>query len=167
MSIARPEATGRAPVVITPRLAEVPKLAPQSIEAMLQLERSFKASGLEHRLLGLVKLRASQINGCVYCIDMHVAELMALGEATPRLHQLPAWHESSLYTARERAALGWCESLTRLAETGAPEADYAALAAEFTPAEQVSLTLAIGAINVWNRLQVGFRAAPASARAAA
>jgi AhpD family alkylhydroperoxidase len=155
------------PVAIAPRLNDVLKLAPQSVEAMMQLEKSFKASGLEYRLLELVKLRASQINGCVHCIDMHVGQLTAQGETPARLHQLPAWRESSLYTARERAALGWCESLTRLAETGAPESDYAPMAAEFTPAEQVSLTLAIGAINVWNRLQVGFRASPAPVRAAA
>jgi AhpD family alkylhydroperoxidase len=156
-----------APVVIPQRLPDVFKLAPQGFEAMMQLEKSIKASGLEYRLLGLVKLRASQINGCVRCIDMHAGELTALGEPPQRLHQLPAWRESSVYTARERAALGWCESLTRLAETGAPDADYAAMAAEFTPAEQVSLTLAIGAINAWNRLQVGFRASPAPAHAAA
>lgn len=156
-----------AAVVITPRLTEVHKLAPQSVEAMMQLEKSFKDSGLEDSLLTLLKLRASQMNGCVYCIDMHVRHLVAIGETPQRLHQLPAWRESSLYTARERAALGWCESLTRLAETGAPDEDYAPLVAQFTPEEQVRLTLAIGAINVWNRLQVGFRASPAATRAAA
>lgn len=156
-----------APVVITPRVANAHQLAPKTAEAMMQLERSFKDCGLEHRLLELVKLRASQMNGCVYCIDMHVGQLIAMGETPQRLHQLPAWKESSLYTARERAALLWCESLTRLAETGAPDEDYAAMAAEFTPEEQVKLTFAIGAINVWNRLQVGFRASPAPARAAA
>jgi AhpD family alkylhydroperoxidase len=150
-----------------PRLDDVLALAPQSVAAMRELEKSFKSSGVDHGLLELVKLRASQINGCVFCIDMHVDLLLARGEKPMRLHQLPSWRESPLYSTRERAALAWCEALTRLAETGAPDADYEAFASQFTPAQQVSLTLAIGAINVWNRLNVGFRAPPASKAAAA
>jgi AhpD family alkylhydroperoxidase len=149
--------------VIVPRLEGEMSLAPQSIAAMRELEKSFKSSGLEEALLALVKLRASQINGCAFCIDMHVAHLLALGETATRLHHLPAWRESPAYSDRERAALGWCEALTRLSETGAPDADYDALRLQFEPAEQVSLTLAIGAINVWNRLKVGFRSPPAGA----
>ncbi|MET0292152.1 MAG: carboxymuconolactone decarboxylase family protein [Steroidobacteraceae bacterium] len=152
---------------MTPRLDDPAALAPQSIEALVALEKSFKSSGLDFRLLELVKLRASQINGCVFCMDMHVSLLTAQGEKAVRLHHLPAWRESPLFTERERAALGWCEALTRLAETGAPDADYAALEPHFTPQQQVSLTLAIGAINVWNRLKVGFRAAPATVTVAA
>jgi AhpD family alkylhydroperoxidase len=150
-----------------PRLDKVMTLAPQSIEAMYALEKSFQSSGLDHRLLELAKLRASQINGCVFCIDLHVGRLLAAGENPMRLHHLPAWRESPLFTAQERAALGWSETLTLLADTGAPDADYEALEAQFTPAQQVSLTLAIGSINVWNRLNVGFQVPPASAAVAA
>jgi AhpD family alkylhydroperoxidase len=144
---------------MTPRLDNPHKFAPGSIKAMMALEASFKESGLEPGLLELVKLRASQINGCAYCIHMHATDLRKHGESEMRLYMLTAWRESSLYSARERAALAWTETLTRLAETGAPDSDYAILKAEFSDAEQVSLTLAIGAINAWNRLQVGFRAA--------
>jgi AhpD family alkylhydroperoxidase len=142
-------------------------LAPKSLAAMREVEKTIHASGLEPALLGLVKVRASQINGCAFCIDMHVRQLLQEGEDPFRLHQLAGWRESALYSPRERAALAWCESLTRLADTGAPDQDYSPLAAVFTEAEQVSLTFAIGAINLWNRLQVGFRAAPAPVATAA
>ncbi len=152
----------------TPRLPNHFQLAPEGIKAMRALEASLKASGLDLRLLELVKLRASQLNHCAFCIHMHVTEALAMGEDPMRLHMVAAWRESSLFNSRERAALAWTEALTLLAETGAPDEDYALLQAEFSPAEQVQLTLAIGAINTWNRLQVGFRAAhPAgTARAA-
>ena len=126
---------------------------------MQALEVELAASGLDHELLELVKLRASQINGCAFCIHMHTTDLRKHGEIEMRLYMLNAWRESPLYSNRERAALAWTEALTRLSETGAPDAEYEDLKAEFTEAEQVNLTLAIGAINVWNRLQVGFRAA--------
>ncbi|ACL58610.1 carboxymuconolactone decarboxylase family protein [Methylobacterium nodulans] len=142
---------------MTPRLRNPHKLAPEGIQAMLALEASFKAGPLEHRLMELVKMRASQINGCAFCIHMHATDARRHGETEMRLYMLSAWRESSLYSPRERAALAWTEALTRVAETGAPDADYALLAAEFSEAEQVRLTLLIGAINVWNRLQVGFR----------
>lgn len=144
---------------MTPRLENTHALAPDAIKAMMALEASFAASGLEHNLLELVKLRASQINGCAFCIHMHSTALRRHGEAEMRLYMLSAWRESPLYSPRERAALAWTEVLTRVAETGAPDGDYASLQAAFTPAEQVWLTLAIGSINSWNRLQVGFRAA--------
>lgn len=144
---------------MTPRLENTYALAPDAIKAMMALEASFAASGLEHNLLELVKLRASQINGCAFCIHMHSTDLRKHGETEMRLYMLSAWRESPLYSPRERAALAWTEALTRLAETGAPDEDYALLQAAFTPAEQVWLTLAIGTINSWNRLQVGFRAA--------
>jgi AhpD family alkylhydroperoxidase len=144
---------------MTQRLANPFKTAPEPIKAMMALETILANSGLDHNLLELMKLRASQINGCAYCIHMHVTDLRKHGESEMRLHLLSAWRESSFYTPRERAALGWTEALTRLAETGAPDEDYETLKAEFTEAEQVNLTLAIGAINVWNRLQVGFRVA--------
>ncbi|MFG1373497.1 carboxymuconolactone decarboxylase family protein [Xanthobacter oligotrophicus] len=153
---------------MTVRIAEPFKAAPAAIKAMMALEAALAASGLEHNLLELVKLRASQINGCAYCIHMHASDLRKHGETEMRLYMLSAWRESSLYSARERAALAWTDALTRLAETGAPDADYALVEAAFTEAEQVNLTLAIGAINAWNRLQVGFRVAhPVDVRAVA
>ncbi|MBZ5709544.1 carboxymuconolactone decarboxylase family protein [Nannocystis pusilla] len=143
----------------TPRLQNPFKHAPEGFKAMMALEASFKSSGLEHSVIELVKLRASQINGCAFCIHMHATDARKAGETEMRLYMLNAWRESSLYTPRERAALAWTESLTRLAETGAPDADYELVKAQFNEAEQVQLTLLIGAINVWNRVQVGLRAA--------
>lgn len=154
---------------MTSRIANPHALAPAAVKAMMALEASFAATSLDPMLMELVRLRASQINGCAYCIHMHTTDLRRNGESEMRLYMLDAWRESSLYSARERAALGWAEALTRLAETRAPDADYDALKAEFTPEEQVQLTLLIGAINTWNRLQVGFRVAHPveAARAAA
>ena len=113
--------------------------------------------GLEHSLLELVKLRASQVNGCAHCIDMHAKDARKAGETEQRLHLLVAWRESPLFSPRERAALAWTEALTRLADTHAPDSDYDALRAEFSEEEMVKLTVAIGMINVWNRIAVGFR----------
>jgi AhpD family alkylhydroperoxidase len=144
---------------MTPRLNNAHKFAPDAIKAMTALETSIKDSGIEHSLLHLVKLRASQINGCAFCIHMHTTDARKLGETEMRLYMLNAWRESPLYSERERAALAWTESLTRLAETGAPDADYEVFKAAFNEKEQVYLTMLIGSINVWNRLQVGFRAA--------
>jgi len=153
---------------MTPRVNNPFKAAPAGVKAMMALEATLRDCGLEHSLMELVKLRASQINGCAYCLHMHATDARKAGETEMRIYLLNAWRESSLYTPRERAALGWTEALTRLADTGAPDEDYAAVAAQFTEAEQVNLTLLIGAINVWNRLQVGFRAAhPADAAVAA
>lgn len=135
------------------------RLAPEGIKAMLALEDSIANGGLEPSLRDLVRLRASQINGCAYCIHMRTTHLREAGEPEMRLYMLNAWRESTLYTPRERAAFGWTEALTRLAETGAPDSDYAALKSAFSDPEQVQLTLLIGAINAWNRLQVGFRIA--------
>ena len=140
-----------------PRIAAPFKLAPEAIKAMTALELAIKNSGLEHNLVELVKYRASQINGCAFCIHMHTTDLRAHGETEMRLYMLTAWRESPLYSDRERAALAWTESLTLLAATGAPDSDYELLKSEFTETEQVNLTMLIGAINVWNRLQVGFR----------
>lgn len=144
---------------MTPRLSAPFKAAPEAIKAMLALEAALTSSGLEQSLLELVKLRASQINGCAFCIHMHATDARKHGETEMRLYMLNAWRESPLYSERERAALAWTEALTLVAQTGAPDEDYKMLAAAFTEREQVNLTLAIGAINVWNRLQVGFRAA--------
>lgn len=154
---------------MTTRLTHPFKHAPDGIKALLALEASIAASGLEHAIIELVKMRASQINGCAYCLHMHATDARNAGETEMRLYLLNAWRESTLYSQRERAALAWTEALTRVADTGAPDADYALIDAEFSEAEQVQLTLLIGAINLWNRVQVGFRAAhPAvGARAAA
>jgi len=132
-------------------------VAPQMIQAMLDLENQVKNSGLEESLFHLVKIRASQINGCAYCIHMHTREARAHGETEERLYLLDAWRESPLYTDRERAALGWTEALTLVAETRAPDADFEALKGQFTDEEIVKLTLVITTINAWNRISVGFR----------
>ena len=114
-------------------------------------------SGLEHSLLDLLKLRASQINGCAYCIDMHSKDAKARGETDERLFLLNAWREAPYYSARERAGLLWCETLTLIAERGAPDEVYEEVRKEFTDEELVNLTLAIVAINGWNRIVIGFR----------
>lgn len=129
-----------------------------SYQAMLAIEEQAVSSGLEKSLIELVKTRASQINGCAYCIHMHTKDARAAGESETRLYLLSAWRESPLFSPRERAALAWTEALTEVARTHAPDADYAELAAHFDPAEQVKLTLLIGVINAWNRFAIGFRA---------
>ncbi len=144
---------------MTERLHTPFKLAPDAYKAISALEAAVKASGLEPSLIELVKMRASQINGCAFCIHMHSTDARKAGETEMRLYMLNAWRESTLYTPRERAALAWTESLTLIAATGAPDADYEAVKAEFSDAEQVNLTMLIGAINAWNRLAIGFRLA--------
>jgi len=144
---------------MTPRIPNPHALVPEAIAAMMALERSFTKSCLDHNLLELVKFRVSQINGCAFCLHMHATDLRRHGESEMRLYMLSAWRESTLYSDRERAALGWAEALTLLPKKGAPDADYDALKAAFSDAEQVWLTMAIGAINTWNRLQVAFRVA--------
>ncbi len=131
--------------------------APEMISATTALETAVVSSGLEHSLIELVKTRASQINGCAFCIHMHTRDARAHGESEERLYLLSAWWESSLFTPREKAALTWTDSLTLVAQTRAPDADYAAMREHFDEAEAVKLTMLIGAINVWNRLAVGFR----------
>lgn len=144
---------------MTPRIAAPFKVAPEAYKAMAALEAAIKASGLEHSLIELVKMRSSQINGCAFCIHMHSTDARKAGETEMRLYMLNAWRESTFYTPRERAALAWTESLTLVAATGAPDSDYDLVKAEFSEAEQVNLTLLIGAINAWNRLAIGFRMA--------
>ena len=144
---------------MTPRLTNHIRLAPDAIKALTGLEASFRTSGIEVALQHLVKLRASQINGCAFCIHMHATEARRDGESEMRLYMLNAWRESSLYTPRERAALAWTESLTLVAATGAPDADYEPVKAEFNDAEQVNLTMLIGTINAWNRIAIAFRLA--------
>jgi AhpD family alkylhydroperoxidase len=132
-------------------------VAPEAITAMLGLERVVHESALEPELLELVKMRASQLNGCGYCLDMHSKDARARGESEQRLHLLAAWREAPFYGERERAALAWCEALTLLPQTGAPEDVYANLERYFDQEEIVALTLAIVAINGWNRFAVGLR----------
>ena len=131
---------------------------PSGVKAMLGLERAVRDSTLEPELLELVRIRASQINGCAYCLAMHHRDARSRGEHQTRLDVLAAWHEApEVFTARERAALAWCEALTELPRSGAPDQDYAAVASVFTPQETAALTFAIVAINGWNRLAVGLR----------
>lgn len=134
------------------------KVAPDLMQAMVQMEQTVKKAGLEASLYELVKTRASQINGCAYCLHMHSTDARAAGETEMRLYLLNAWRESSLYTPRERAALAWTESLTLVAQSGAPDTDYDALKEHFSEREIVDLTLLITTINAWNRLAIGFRA---------
>ncbi|GKT26216.1 carboxymuconolactone decarboxylase family protein [Acidovorax sp. SUPP3334] len=140
---------------------------PATTKAMMALENQLRAGTLPITLKELVKMRVSQINGCAFCIDLHVDAARKQGETDRRLHLLAAWREAGVFDARECAALAWAEALTRLAGTqGVPEAVYDALAAQFSEAEIVELTLAVVAINGWNRFQIGFRAQPANAAAA-
>lgn len=136
------------------------KVAPAATKAMLGLQAAVDHSGLEQSLIELLKLRASQLNGCAYCIDMHSKDAMAMGETAQRLFLLDAWRESPFYTARERAALAWCETLTLVAERGAPDEVYNEVRQEFTEEEIANLTLAIVAINGWNRFSIGFHVEP-------
>jgi AhpD family alkylhydroperoxidase len=136
---------------------DVMKTAPKAVQAMLKLEDYVKGSGLEPSLYELIKIRASQINGCAFCRHMHTRDARAAGEIEERIDLLPAWRESPLYSPRERAALAWTEAVTRIADTRAPDTGYEELATHFSDEEQVNLTLMIGAINVWNRLSIGIR----------
>ena len=128
-----------------------------AIQPMIDLEAAVVGSGLEYSLIELVKMRASQINGCAFCLHMHSRDARAAGEREERLHLLAAWRESSFFTDRERAALAWTEALTLIAETHAPDADYEGLTPHFSEVEIVNLTLLITTINAWNRIAVGFR----------
>jgi AhpD family alkylhydroperoxidase len=136
------------------------KFAPEAARAMYALERHIKNSSLGEGLLHLVKMRASQINGCAYCLDMHSKDSRAAGETEQRLYALNAWRETPFYTARERAALEWTESLTLVSQTHVPDEVYDAVKKEFTEAELVDLTYAVMTINAWNRMAISMRAVP-------
>lgn len=133
------------------------KLAPKIMQAMIEAEKAVSEAGLEYSLYELVRIRASQINGCAYCIHMHTRDARKAGETEERLYLVAAWRESPLFTPRERAALAWTEALTLIAQTRAPDEDYEALKAHFTDEEIVKLSMAINMINLWNRVAVGFR----------
>ncbi len=144
---------------MSPRL-EFGKAAPGAVHAMSALEHYMRECGLERSLLELVKLRASQINGCAYCIDMHTKDARAAGETEQRLYLLNAWRETAFYTERERAALAWTEAVTLISASHVPDDVYEEAQRHFHDAELVNLTLAIIAINGWNRLAISFRSVP-------
>ncbi|WP_299783456.1 carboxymuconolactone decarboxylase family protein [uncultured Roseobacter sp.] len=132
--------------------------APDAVKAVYGLETYVASqSGLDHRLIHLLKLRASIINGCAYCVDMHTKEARKDGLSEQWIALVSVWHEASIFDVRERALLGWTDALTNLAQTGAPDDAYEAMQAVFSEAEITKLTVAIGTINIWNRMAVGFR----------
>ena len=136
------------------------KVTPEGYRAMSGLERYVRGSGLEPSLLELVKLRASQINGCAYCIDIHWKDARARGESEQRLYGLMAWRESPYYTERERAALAWTEAVTLIADSHVPDELYEEVRQSFNETELVNLTFALVAINGWNRLAISLRTEP-------
>jgi AhpD family alkylhydroperoxidase len=142
---------------MTPRLNPY-KAAPEAMKAMVALENYVQQSGLDHSLVDLVITRASQINGCAYCIHMHTREARARGETEERLYLLEAWRDSPLYTERERAALAWTEAVTLVSKTHVPEAVYDQARQHFSETELVNLTLCVATINAWNRIAISFRA---------
>ncbi len=142
---------------MTPRFNAF-KVAPALTKALMGVEKVLAESGLEQGLVDLVRLRASQINGCSFCIHMHAVDARKHGETELRTLMLDGWRESPLYTDRERAALAWTESLTRIAETHAPDTDYALVKSQFSEGEIVALSILIGQINLWNRVQIAGRA---------
>jgi AhpD family alkylhydroperoxidase len=136
------------------------KNAPDAYRAMQGLQSYVNECGLEPSLQELVKIRASQINGCAYCIAMHVRDARKKGESDERMHLLNAWREAPIYTARERAALAWTEAVTKLADGHVPDAIYEAARREFSEKELVDLTLAVVVINGWNRISIAFQVTP-------
>lgn len=139
------------------RIPDYPKASPETFKAMLGLSAATKNSGLEPKLLELVRIRASQINGCAYCLDMHTQDARALGETEQRLHLLSAWREAPFYTDRERAALTWTEAVTKVSDTHVPDDVYNEVRAHFSEKETVDLNWAVVTINAWNRIAVSFR----------
>lgn len=133
------------------------QLAPKGYQALFGLYKYTRQSGLDHQLLDLVDLRASQLNGCAYCTDMHWKDLRAAGVSEEKLALLSVWREAPGFSDRERAALEWCEAVTLLADTHVPDDAYRIAREQFSEAELVNLTLAVSTINVWNRLAVAFR----------
>ncbi|MDA8377583.1 MAG: carboxymuconolactone decarboxylase family protein [Planctomycetia bacterium] len=135
-------------------------IAPDAYQAISALEMYVHNSSLEKPLLELIKTRASQMNGCAFCLDMHTKDARAGGETEQRLYTLSAWRETPFFTNRERAALEWTETITRIADTHAPDAVYESVRRHFTEQEMVALTMAIVTINAWNRLAIAFRKLP-------
>jgi AhpD family alkylhydroperoxidase len=142
-----------------PRI-DISKVSPHALQAMYGLERFVRESGLDEPLLNLVRLRASQINGCSYCIDMHSKDARAAGETEQRLYELDAWRETPFYSDRERAALEWTEALTLVSQGHVPHEIYERVRKQFNESELVALSMAVVSINGWNRLAISFRAVP-------
>jgi AhpD family alkylhydroperoxidase len=140
-----------------PARIEFRKVSPAAIKTMYDMESYLTRSSIERPLLLLVKMRASQINGCAYCLDMHSKDARNEGETEQRLYALDAWRETPFYSERERAALTWTETLTLVSQTHVPDEAYAAARSQFSESELVDLTLAVVAINAWNRIAIGFR----------
>jgi AhpD family alkylhydroperoxidase len=140
----------------------LPRVAPDAYRALSAVEAYIHGCGLDQSLIDLIKLRASQINGCAYCIDMHSKDARKGGETEQRLYLLDAWRETAFYTDRERAALAWTEHLTRLPSDGAPAEAYDRLRGAFSEVETANLTVLIGMINLWNRIGVGLHMTPAA-----
>jgi AhpD family alkylhydroperoxidase len=136
---------------------DLARVSPAAMRAQFGLEAYVRGSGLDRTMLELVKLRASYLNGCAYCVDMHTKDARAAGETEQRLHAVPVWRETPFYTDRERAALLWAEVVTEVGRAGVPDDVFAAVRAHFDEEELVSLTLAVVAINGWNRLAIAFR----------
>ncbi|NKI94004.1 carboxymuconolactone decarboxylase family protein [Rhizobacter sp. SG703] len=134
---------------------------PDAMKAMGALERRIATCALEKPLVELVRLRASQVNGCAYCVDLHAADALKAGEDPRRLATLSVWHEAPFFSDRERAALAWTEALTRVADSHVPDAVWAQVRPQFTPEEIVDLTLLVSTINAWNRFAIAFRKLPA------
>src|SRR5579864_1645826 len=143
------------------------KLAQPALKALLDIEKYIKSCGLEEKLLHLLKMRASQINGCAYCIDMHSKDARALGETEQRLYELDAWRETPFYTEKERAALAWTEAITLVSQTHVPDPVYEEVRKHFSEKEIVDLTFLVSTINAWNRLAIALRAVPGHYRPAA
>ncbi|MGC1482418.1 MAG: carboxymuconolactone decarboxylase family protein [Candidatus Acidiferrum sp.] len=142
------------------------KHAQEAQKAMYALEQYIAGCGLEHGLIHLLKMRASQINGCAYCLDMHSKDARALGETEQRLYELDAWRETPFYTDRERAALAWTEAITLVSQTHVPDSVYEEVRKHFGEKEIVDLTLVVTTINAWNRLAIALRAVPGHYRPA-
>jgi AhpD family alkylhydroperoxidase len=140
-----------------PRMKDITRY-PAALKAMMGLQNYVNECGLEHSLMELVKMRASQINGCAYCLDMHSKDARAAGETEQRLYLLDAWREAPFYSERERAALEWTEAVTLVREGHVPDDVYESVRRHFSEEELVNLTLAVVAINGWNRIQISFRA---------
>lgn len=138
------------------------RVAPGAMRAMLGLEHYARTSGLEHGLLELVKLRASYLNGCAFCVDMHTKDARLEGETEQRLYAIPVWRETPFFTPRERAALAWTEAVTEVGRSAVPDELFEEVREHFTEAELVNLTMAVIAINGWNRLAISFRTEPGS-----
>ena len=134
--------------------------APDTIKALVALEEQIQASGLEKSLIELVKTRASQINGCAFCINMHTQDARKQGETEQRLYLLNAWREAPVYTDRERAALAWTEAVTLISETHAPDDVYEQVRSQFSEVDTVNLTMLVATINAWNRIAISFRSIP-------